>query len=93
MQKYRVIGEKFSDPELGEIVKEGKNVTFNLKITADGFTNMQEVKEFMRKNKTKMETIVKKYCELSMRAKHTEGMFERKENKAVEVILKKLGYL
>lgn len=96
MQKFnqsRVLSEKVSCPELGEIVKEGNRVTFTMKIETEGFSNMQEVKEFLRNNRGKMQNIIKKYCELKLRARHTDGMFEKKEHKAVEAIMKRLGYL
>lgn len=93
----RVLKEEYSCPDLGKIVKEGDRVTFNVTLqvtTNTSFKNMQEVKEFVRNNKPRMQTIISRYCELFSKAKNPgAGGFEKKESKIMEAVLKRLGYL
>jgi methionine aminopeptidase len=93
-KKHVVFREMYKDDEIGEIVKEGNMITISMPFSVSGFKNMQEAKEFMRKNHGRMKKIMEKFFELSMTTKYLDkDTVAKAQNKTVELVLRKLGYI
>lgn len=92
-----IVRESFYTPEGEGVVKSvtqsGNKFTFTFECEVEGFTNMEDAKRFFTEHRLKMKNIIRKYCQFTILAKVTDGMFERKENKTVQILLKRLGYL
>jgi methionine aminopeptidase len=93
-KKHFVSRETYKDDEIGEIIKEGNMVIINMPFTVSGFKNMQEAKDFMRKNHGRIKKIMDKFFELSMTTKFLDkDTVAKAQNKTVELVLRKLGYI
>lgn len=74
MQKSKkIFKETFFDPEFGNIIKEGDIVscTFNFEATSG---TMQEVKEFVRANKKRIENLMTKHYQFSLTKQRNRGI-------------------